>query len=472
MNSNEYNKNSTVIKKEDIFFNENMPFFVEIKAIKRYPIHWHEDVTEILIPIKGTINVVANHERVLVKENDFIFINNNSFHSIESSEEAFVASIYIDLNYFEKKYEYIKYMYFRNNMYSKFYAEIESDNFDFSKKASKKMFVNKLIGVIIDTISNNESLTKISCFYIEQIVESMVNEFNWLQFIKSEKIKKENLDRHYRVVKYIKVNINKKISLDDIASMEYISKNYFSHLWKDLYNFSFSEKVNFEKVFKSEFMLLTTNMNIVSISEGLNFSDSKYYYNNFKKWYGCTPLRHRKRCFSYMNLDMKYYELTNDRAAELIDDYINYHSLASYENLHTFAEDKYTVIERIFSLDKDFFSNENMSIVLDLFKYVRIENDNVKINWYVIFQTILISYAKNLDMTVKIDCTCTDKIDFLAIINKFFELSLFHFDNCIIDKWDYFIKYDEKITINYIKDIKAIVQSNSDKATFKYYFEI
>jgi len=472
MNSNEYNKKSLVIKKEDIFFNENMPFFVEIQAIERYPTHWHEDVTEILIPIKGTINVLASHEQVLVKENDFIFINNNSFHSIESSEEAIVASIHIDLNYFEKKYEYIKYMYFRNNMYSKYYALIESYNFDFSKKTSKKMFVNKLIGVIIDTISKNESFAEISYFYIEQIVESMVKDFNWLQFIKSEKIKKENLDRYYRVIRFIKTNINKKISLDDIASMEYISKNYFSHLWKDLYNFSFSERVNFEKVFESEFMLLTTDMNIVSISEELNFSDAKYYYNHFKKWYGCTPLMHRKRCLSYMKLDMKYYELPNGKAAEFIDDYINYHLLSTYENLHTLAEDKYPIIERIFSLDKDFFSNENMSIVLDLFKYVRIENDNIKINWYVIFQVILISYAKNLDMTVKIDCTCTDKMDFLTIINKFFQFSLFRFENSIIDKWDYFIKYDENITINYIENIKEIVRSNVDKATIKYYYEI
>ncbi|WP_326907946.1 AraC family transcriptional regulator [Sedimentibacter sp. MB31-C6] len=458
--------------KEDIFFNENMPFFVKIQAIKRYPIHWHEDVTEILIPIKGTINVVANHERVLVKENDFIFINNNSFHSIQSKEEAIVASIHIDLNFFETKYEFIKYMYFRNNMYSKYYAKIESDNFDFSKKASKKMFMNKLIGVIIDTVSNNESLAKISYFYIEQIVESMVKDFNWLQFLKSDKIKKENLDRYYRIVRFIRDNINKKISLNDIISMEYISKNYFSHFWKDLCDFSFSERVNFEKVFESEFMLLTTDMNIASIAEELNFSDAKYYYNHFKKWYGCTPLMHRRRCFSYMKSDMEYYKLPNDRAAELIVDYINYHSLSSYEDLSRFSYDKYTIIERIFSLDIDFFSNENMSIVLDLFKYVRVENDNIKINWYIIFQTILISYAKNLDMTVKIDFTYTDEIDFLSVISEFFKFSLFHFDKSIINKWDYFIKYDESITTDYIKNIKTIIKSNVDKATFKYYFEI
>ncbi|NLJ57912.1 MAG: AraC family transcriptional regulator [Tissierellia bacterium] len=467
--SDKYKINSS-IKKEVIFFNEE-PFSMKIQTIKRYPIHWHQDVTEILIPIKGTINVATNYERILVKENDFVFINNKSFHFIESSEEAVVASIYINLNFFEKKYEDIKYMYFRSNMYSRKYKEIESDNYNLRKKSHKKMFRNKLIGVIVDAISNNESLAKISNFYIEQIVKSMVNDFNWLQFLKTRKIKKESLDRYHRIVKYIKDNVNKKITLDTIISMEYISKNYFSHFWKELCDFSFTERVYFEKVIASEFKLLTTNMNIVSIAEELNFSDPKYYYNHFKRWYGCTPLGHRKRCFSYMKLDMEHSQLTNDKAVEIIDDYISFHSMSSYEDLYSFAKNNYIIIERIFLLDDDFSLNGDMSIVLDLFKYARIENSITKMNWHIIFQIILISYVRNLDLTVKIDCTFSEKIDFLETLSNFFQFSFFHFDSTLINKWDYFIRYDESVTINYIKSIKSIVGSNVDKAVFKYYFE-
>ncbi|HHZ02106.1 MAG TPA: helix-turn-helix transcriptional regulator [Tissierellia bacterium] len=470
MNSNNYNKNKTLIKKVEVPF-KDVPFSVKIQAIKRYPIHWHEDVTEILIPIKGTIYIATNYERILVKEKDFVFINNRSLHFIESSEGAIVASIHLNLNYFEKKYENIKYMYFRSNMYSKMHKEIESDNYNLNKRSHKQMFMNKLIGVIINTISNNKSLDKISYFYIEKIVESMVSDFNWLQFSRTNSIKKENLDRYYRIVKYIKNNITKKITLDDITSMEYISKNYFSHFWKELCDFSFTERVNFEKVVESEFMLLTTNMNIVSIAEELRFSDTKYYYNHFKRWYGCTPLRHRKRCYSFMKLDMEYHLLPEDQAAEIIDDYINYHSATPYEDLFTFTKDNYTAIERLFSLNEGFSINGNMSIVLDLFKYVNVENGSTKINWHIIFQIILISYVRNLGLTVKIDCTFTDKIDFIDILGKFFQFSLFHFDNSIIDKWDYFIKYDESVSIDYIKNIKTLVSNNVDKATFKYYFE-
>lgn len=276
-----------VIEKK-IIFKENKPFSIKFKGIKRYPTHIHRDVIEILLPLRGSINVVASHERVLVKEGDFIFVNNNSIHSIESTseEDAIVAVYHIDLNNYEKEYEYIKSMYFRNNMFSKSYSKIKSDNFDHEKKESKIMFKNKLIGILIDMVYNSELSNEISLLYENQLIETMINEFNWIQFLNTEDITANLLDRYHRIVRYIKEHIDEKIAIDDITSFEYISKNYFSHFWKNIISFSFNERVYFEKVLHSEYILLTKDKSIVSIAEELNFSDVKYYYSHFKIWYG------------------------------------------------------------------------------------------------------------------------------------------------------------------------------------------
>lgn len=468
LDKSETNYNS--ISKENILFKKDNPFSVKIQLIKRYPIHWHEDVVEILLPIKGTINVVANHERVLVKEGDFIFINNNSVHSIQSSNESIVAVFHINLNFYEKKYEYIKFMYFRTNMYSKKYAKVESDNYDHLRKESKILFKNKLIGILIYSFYNYELADKITLLYEHQIVESMINEFNWLQFLNNQNIKQNNLNRYYRIVKYINEHINEKIVLEDIVSLEYISKNYFSHFWKNISNFSFMERVNFEKVVKSELELLTTDNNIVSISENLGFSDVKYYYNHFKKWYGCTPLNHRKRCFSYMKKEIEYYTLPINQASKILDAHIGNYSASSYKNFE--FEEKYPIIEKLFSIEKEYFSKNNMSIVLDLFKYIKVENDEITINRYAVYQIILLTCAKTLDLTVKIDCSFVDKVRYFDVINNFFAFCLYHFGHNIMEKWGYFIKYDKDISLQHISKIQNIIQGNIKEASIKFYLEI
>lgn len=298
----------------------------------------------------------------------------------------------------------------------------------------------------------------------------MTMEFNWLQFLNSQNIKHNNLNRYYRIVKYIKEHINEKIVLEDITSLEYISKNYFSHFWKNISNFSFVERVNFEKVVKSELELLTTNNNIISISENLGFSDVKYYYNHFKKWYGCTPLNHRKRCFSYMK-EIEYYTLPINEALKILDEHIVNYSSSSFRNFK-FEEEKHPFIEQLFSIEKEYFFKNNMSIVLDLFKYIKVENDEITINRYAVYQIVLLTCAKDLDLTVKIDCSFVHKVWYFDIINNFFAFCLHHFGHNIMEKWDYFIKYNKDISLQHISKIQNTIQDNIKEASFKFYLEI
>ena len=91
------------MKIKTIQFHKDIPFLIEVKNIKKYPIHWHENITEIVLPIKGSIEVNVNFEKILVRRR-FWFINNGSIHSITSDSGAIVISLYLDLNYFEKEF--------------------------------------------------------------------------------------------------------------------------------------------------------------------------------------------------------------------------------------------------------------------------------------------------------------------------------------------------------------------------------
>jgi len=56
---------------EKIEFSDNQPFRVKVQKINRYPIHWHDGITEIILSIRGDVEVVTNFEHLTVKEGDF-----------------------------------------------------------------------------------------------------------------------------------------------------------------------------------------------------------------------------------------------------------------------------------------------------------------------------------------------------------------------------------------------------------------
>lgn len=86
-----------------------------------------------------------------------------------------------------------------------------------------------------------------------------------------------------------------KISLQDIASLEYLSSYYLSHQIKDMAGTNFKELVNNVRVDESIKLLLDTDKTISDISLDVGFSHTRYYNKSFKDYYKCTPLQFRKK---------------------------------------------------------------------------------------------------------------------------------------------------------------------------------
>ena len=171
------------MKAEKIHFKDNLPLKIEVHSISRFPIHWHEDITEIILPIKGSVDIKANFEEIHLNEGDFFFINNKTIHYIKSQEESIVLLFYVDLDYFEEQFPYIKYMFFRNSIYEDLLDKSEVDLE--TKEKFKVHFRNLLISIFAETINPSVS----SHMYdklIHKLVYQMIYEFNWLQLLKKD----------------------------------------------------------------------------------------------------------------------------------------------------------------------------------------------------------------------------------------------------------------------------------------------
>jgi two-component system response regulator YesN len=97
---------------------------------------------------------------------------------------------------------------------------------------------------------------------------------------------------------YLKSNYQKHLSLDDFAAQVFLSKDYFSRLFRETTGVPIStylKKVRIEEACK---LLVNTDYTVDHIADLCGFSDTKNFYLNFKKHTGLTPKQYRQSSLS------------------------------------------------------------------------------------------------------------------------------------------------------------------------------
>ena len=96
-----------------------------------------------------------------------------------------------------------------------------------------------------------------------------------------------------KAIEYMQENFKDHINLDEIVSGIFLSKDYFSKLFKNVTNMpvsAFLQKTRIEEACK---MLASTDRKIGDIAEDCGFNDIKFFYTVFKKQIGTTPAQYR-----------------------------------------------------------------------------------------------------------------------------------------------------------------------------------
>ena len=97
-----------------------------------------------------------------------------------------------------------------------------------------------------------------------------------------------------KIILYIRKNLTNKISLDDIASDLFITKEHLSRLFKKEMGITISEYIIKTKILEAKNLLKETDYNILDIAVLLNFANSSHFSNSFKKITGLSPSDYRK----------------------------------------------------------------------------------------------------------------------------------------------------------------------------------
>ncbi|SKC49372.1 GH39 family glycosyl hydrolase [Maledivibacter halophilus] len=274
-------------KYEIIRSQDSFPIKAFTHSINRFEMHWHKEV-EILLVLQGSVNIRVGNERYLLQEDDLILINRNEIHNTNKTEEDNILfALQINPEYYATHYPQIKKIVF--DCKSFLHGKNEQKRFDTIR--------GYLAQIVWELNKKREGyqLTIGSIVYL--LAAYLVDNFDYVLIEdKKEAIMSKNIIRIQSIIEYINDNLEKKVTLKDIADNQNLSIYYLSHFIKENMGMSFQEYLNNIRLDKAVYLLLNTNKTITELSYESGFSSTKSFNKLFKDTYCFTPTEYRKKC--------------------------------------------------------------------------------------------------------------------------------------------------------------------------------
>lgn len=190
-------------------------------------------------------------------------IENKDKHSLKMHVEILCQSYK-----FQNKYSYLYVMFVFSNILKEIYKSNPKYNeIDLSRGIEKIYKSNN-----IDNIIN--------------ILMEAANNFN----------DDENSIKEIELVKkYIYNNYDKDLSLKELADYVYLTPNYLCYIFKRETGFGINKFIKSYRMEKAKYLLESTNMKILNISNSVGYTNVSYFCHSFHSHYGISPEKYRKK---------------------------------------------------------------------------------------------------------------------------------------------------------------------------------
>lgn len=249
--------------------------------------HYHDDY-EIYYLLEGYRHYFIKDKVYDIKKGDLVFVNKNEIHKTFHAGAPFHNRILIN---FKKSY--------LNNIL------VETNNYDLLSCFHESIYVLRLK---IDEQKQIENLIfKMLYEYDNQVNSSsiylkiMLSEFLILSerlFLNAPSYQVETSNPIHKKISEIIAFINKNyiedLTLDFLSKRFFISTYYLSRTFKKITGLSLTEYINTIRIKEAEKLLLSTKLNITSISQEVGYDSITHFGRVFKSITGVSPLKYKK----------------------------------------------------------------------------------------------------------------------------------------------------------------------------------
>lgn len=261
-------------------------FNSDIYKVSTYHYNWHSGV-EVLILLKGRIDMSCNSEVFTMEPLDTIIISPQVGHATLALEEDTTALvIHVGKDFFQQfdpnfgMYQFVL-RSDESNRYNSFFTTLRHH-------AAMMMLL----------MVNGESPTNrldVEYHYLS-LVSDIYKEINKVKSIhvhtKPVDITVATFDK---MIAYIDENYKQKIELEDIAKIGGYNVNYTSQFFKRQLGVSFLEYVLRLRLREATVRLVNSNDAVAHIASSCGFADIKAFNVAFKKHFHTTPSEYRKQ---------------------------------------------------------------------------------------------------------------------------------------------------------------------------------
>ncbi|MEA4888578.1 MAG: AraC family transcriptional regulator [Clostridiaceae bacterium] len=261
-------------------------------------LHKHEFI-ELVYVISGQATHVIDHIDYKVAKGNLVIINYDATHAFYADKECkdeFVsydlmftpdfldASLIRSKNFNELGSSFLFYSLFPEQQ------EIGPDLH--LTGSSYSIFGDLFNKIYLEYIGQQKGYTDIIRAYV---VELIINIFRRMDNNNSDSVRRRQAQIVETALGYLRENFNTHITLDDLAARIFLSKDYFSRLFRDVTGKPVNTLLQQIRIEEACKLLVTTDRTITDITADCGFSDIKFFYQSFHKITGMTPGDYRKR---------------------------------------------------------------------------------------------------------------------------------------------------------------------------------
>ncbi len=193
-----------------------------------------------------------------------------------------------------------------------------SDNENFLHDFMHFDFETEMERNIFSDIPINQVLKIISPELISEILQTIINEKNNIMKYQTEILSNLGIVFLYKIkgmLQFVENNINnhdiyqkfnnlrlslyqspqKKWSIEEAAAKTCFSVSYFKHLYKKIFNISFTQEVISARIAMAELLLKNTNLRVSEIASECGYQNVEHFIRQFKKETDTTPAQFRNK---------------------------------------------------------------------------------------------------------------------------------------------------------------------------------
>lgn len=248
-------------------------------------IHWHVEF-EFIRVLEGTLHLTIDEQEFLIPENSVVFIPSGALHSGIPQNNCVYDCIVFDPNMLMNK----------SDSSSKLIRKIMNHDLDIQSIYDEaNSTIHEIIWALFDAIAS-----KVTGYQL--VVQGTLYQFfgitigqngqSELSLHTPRDIKR--ITQLKTALEFIENSYASNITLKSMSDSVQMTPKYFCRFFHQMTHRSPIDYLNYYRIERACYLLLTTNQSVTEIAYNVGFNDLSYFIRTFKKYKGITPKQYLK----------------------------------------------------------------------------------------------------------------------------------------------------------------------------------